>query len=159
METTPHQHSLPDTHRLRTWIAKWIGASWIWHAKFLSGTETSATQTRRPGPRIPRALLKPAFPSLAQNAGATSVEFDIEIDSHGIREDRVWGVPHTGEGLFGAPRAEIRITNVGTCPRCGTQRTPVRWRSSRFDQPLAQTLPSAGYGSAGTRSRRTLQTT
>ena len=114
METTPHQHSIPDTRRLRTWIAKWIGASWIWHAKFLSGPETSATQTRRPGPRIPTALLKPAFPSLAQNAGAATVEFDIEIDSHGVREDRVRGVPHIGDGLFGAPRAEIRITNVGT---------------------------------------------
>ena len=114
METTPHQHSIPDTRRLRTWIAKWIGASWIWHAKFLSGPETSATQTRRPGPRIPTALLKPAFPSLAQNAGAATVEFDIEIDSHGVREDRVRGVPHIGDGLFGGPRAEIRITNFGT---------------------------------------------
>ena len=54
------------------------------------------------------------FPSLEQNAGATTVEFDIEIDSHGVREDRVRGVPHIGDGLFGAPRAEIRITNVGT---------------------------------------------
>ena len=113
METTPHQHSPTETHRLRTWIAKWIGASWVWHAKFLSGTETSATQARRSGPCVPRDLLKPAFPSLANDAEPTHVEFDIQIDSHGVREDQVRAVPHIGKGLFGAPRAEIRITNVG----------------------------------------------
>ena len=114
MEATHPQHSPPETHRLRHWIANWIGASWVWHAKFLSGPETSATHSRRPGPRIPRDLLKAAFPSLADDVGATSVEFDIEIDSHGVREDRVRGVPHIGEGLFGAPRAEMRITDFGT---------------------------------------------
>ncbi|MCY4574349.1 MAG: hypothetical protein OXF01_16315 [Gemmatimonadetes bacterium] len=113
MQTTP-QPSPPETARLRHWIANWIGANWIWHAKFLSGPETSATQTRRPGPRIPRALLKPAFPSLTDAAGAPTIEFDIEIDSHGDREDRVRAVPHTGHGLFGAPSAEVRITNLGT---------------------------------------------
>ena len=113
MAPTPHQPSPIEPDPLRAWIAKWIGASWIWHAKFLSGTETSATQARRPGPRIPRDLLKPVFPSLEQNAGATSVEFDIEIDSHGVREDRVRAVPHIGEGLFGRPRPEIRITDFG----------------------------------------------
>ena len=88
MQATPHQHSPTETHRLKHWIAKWIGASWVWHAKLLSGTETSATQARRSGPCVPRDLLKPAFPSLADDVGATSVEFDIEIDSHGVREDQ-----------------------------------------------------------------------
>ena len=32
--------------------------------------------------------------------------------SHGVRDYRVRGVPHVGHGLFGAPRPEIRITNV-----------------------------------------------
>ncbi|MCY3679228.1 MAG: hypothetical protein F4Z31_10755 [Gemmatimonadetes bacterium] len=113
METIPHQHSPIDTDRLRDWIARWIGASWIWHAKFLSGTETSATQALRPGPRVPRAMLKSAFPSLAEDVGTTTIEFDIEIDSHGVREDRVRGVAHTGEGLLGRPQARIRITNLG----------------------------------------------
>ena len=102
-----------ETDRLRDWIAEWIGAGWVWHGRILSGTETSATETRRPGPRIPRDLLKPAFPSLADDDGATGVDFDVEIDSHGVREDRVRGVPHTGEGLFGRPRAEVRITGLG----------------------------------------------
>lgn len=66
------------------------------------------------GPRIPRDLLKPVFPSLAEDVGATGVDFDIEIDSHGVREDRVRGVPHAGEGLFGRPCAEVRITGLGT---------------------------------------------
>ena len=113
MEAAHHQYSPIETDRLRDWIGKWIGANWIWHARFLSGTETSATQTRRPGPRVPRALIKPAFPSLAKDVGATSVEFDITIDSHGVREDRVRGVAHTGEGLLGRPQAQIRITNLG----------------------------------------------
>ena len=108
------RYSPIETDRLRDWIAKWIGASWVWHAKFLSGTETSATETRRSGPCVPRDLLKPAFPLLAKDIGAPSVEFDIEIDSHGVREDRVQGVPHTGEGLFGAPRPEVRITGLGS---------------------------------------------
>lgn len=114
MQTTPPHPSLPEAHRLRHWIANWIGANWIWHAKFLSGPETSATDTRRPGPRIPSDLLKPTFPSLTDAASAPTIEFDIEIDSHGVREDRVRAVPHIGHGLFGAPRAEVRITNVGT---------------------------------------------
>ncbi|MDE2784280.1 MAG: hypothetical protein OXK77_15100 [Gemmatimonadota bacterium] len=114
METAHYQYSSIDTDRLRDWIAKWIGASWIWHAKFLSGTETSATQALRPGPRVPRALLKPAFPSLAEDVGTTTIEFDIEIDSHGVREDLVRGVPHIGEGPFGRPQAQIRITDLGT---------------------------------------------
>ena len=114
METAQHQYSPTDTDRLRNWIAKWIGANWVWHARFLSGTETSATQARRSGPCVPRDLLKPAFPSIVEDAGATGVEFDIEIDSHRVREDRVRGVPHTGEGLFGAPRAEVRITGFGS---------------------------------------------
>ena len=106
-----HRYNPIETGRLRDWIAKRIGANWLWHAKFLSGTET--TQARRYGPCVPRHLLKPAFPSLA-NVGATAVEFDIVIDSHGVREDRVRGVPHIGKGLFGAPRPEIRITKLGT---------------------------------------------
>ena len=114
MQTTHHQHSPTETNRLRDWIAKWIGASWIWHAKFLSGTETSAAQARRSGPCLPRDLLRSAFPAFAEDSGATSVGFDIEIDSHGVREDRVRGVPHIGEGLFGGPRAEMRIANLGT---------------------------------------------
>ena len=114
MEAAHHRYSPIETGRLRDWLAKWIGASWIWHARILSGTETSATPTRRPGPRVPRRLLVRAFPSLAEDVGATGVEFDIEIDSHGVREDRVRGVPHTGEGLFGRPLAEIRITDLGT---------------------------------------------
>ena len=114
MEATDYQYSPIETDRLRDWIAKWIGASWVWHAKFLSGTETSATQARRSGPCVPRDLLRPAFPSLAEDVGATGVEFDIEIDSHGVREDQVRGVPHIGKGLFGGPRAEIRIANLGT---------------------------------------------
>ena len=67
-----------------------------------------------PVPGIPRRLLRPAFPSLAEANGATTVEFDIQIDSHGVREDRVRGVPHTGEGLLGRPLAEMRITDLGT---------------------------------------------
>ena len=114
METTPHQYSPIETDRLRDWIARWIGASWIWHAKFLGGAETSAVQSRWPGPCVPRDLLKPAFPSLAEDVGVTTVEFDIEIDSHAVREDRVRGVPHIGEGLLGRPQAQIRITNLGT---------------------------------------------
>lgn len=114
MKATRYRYSPIETDRLRHWIAKWIGANWIWHARFLSGTETAATQTRRPGPRVPRDLLKPAFPTLAADDEATTVEFDIKIDSHGIREDRVRGVPHTGEGLFGRPLAEMRITNLGS---------------------------------------------
>ena len=113
MEPTHHQYSQIETGQLRDWIAKWIGANWVWHAKFLSGTETTATQARRSGPCVPRDLLKPAFPSMPDDAAATSVEFDIEIDSHGVREDRVRGVPHMGERLFGAPQAEIRITDLG----------------------------------------------
>lgn len=113
METTPYQYSPIATDRLRDWIARWIGASWTWHAKFLSGTETSATHTRQPGPCVPTDLLKPAFPSLAEDVGATSVEFDMAIDSHGVREDRVRGVPHIGEGLLGRPQPQIRITNLG----------------------------------------------
>ena len=114
MEPTRPQHSPPETHRLRTWIANWIGASWIWHAKFLSAPETSATQTRRPGPHVPTALLKPAFPSLTDTVGAPTVEFDIEIDSHGVRHDQVRAVPHFGHSLPGAPRLQMRITNTGT---------------------------------------------
>ncbi len=106
-------YSPTETDQLRNWIAKWIGAGWVWHARFLSGTETSATETRRSGPCLPRALLEPAFPSLAKDSRTTGVEFDIEIDSHGVREDRVRGVPHTGEGRFGAPRAEVRIAGLG----------------------------------------------
>ena len=113
METTHHQYDPIETGRLRAWIAKWIGAEWIWHARILSGTETSATPTHRPGPRVPRALLEPAFPSLSEDAGATGVEFDIEIESHGVREHRVRGVPHIGRSLFGPPRPEIRITDLG----------------------------------------------
>jgi len=112
MATTHHQYSPIETDRLRDWIARWIGANWIWHAKFLSGTETSATQALRPGPRVPRELLKPAFPSLAENV-RTAVEFETAIDSHGVREDRVRGVPHIGEGHLGRPQAQIRITNLG----------------------------------------------
>ena len=114
MEATHYQFNPIETNRLRGWIAKWIGASWVWHAKFLSGTETSATQARRSGPCVPRDLLEPAFPSLADDAGATTVEFDIEIDSHGVQEDRVRAVPHIGNGLFGTPRAEMRITDFAT---------------------------------------------
>lgn len=114
MEATHHQHSLIETDRLRDWIAKWIGASWVWHAKYLSGTETSATQTRRSGPCVPRDLLRPAFPSLAEDTRTPTIEFDLQIDSHRVREHRVRGVPHIGNGLFGAPRPEIRITNLGT---------------------------------------------
>ena len=40
MEATHYQHSPIQTDRLRDWIAKWIGASWVWHAKFLSGTSS-----------------------------------------------------------------------------------------------------------------------
>ena len=114
MEAPHYQYSPIETARLRHWIANWIGTNWVWHAKLLSGTETSATQTRRPGPCIPRALLKPAFPSLADDAGAPTIEFDIEIDSHGVQEDQVRAVPHIGEGLFGTPRAEMRITDFAT---------------------------------------------
>ena len=132
MEATHYKYSPIETARLRDWIAKWIGASWVWHAKFLSATETSATQARRSGPCVPRALLKPAFPSLAEDAGAPTVEFDIEIDSHGVREDRVRGVPHTGEGLFGAPRAEMRLTDFGPSSPLRDPENTARWRSSCF---------------------------
>ena len=111
MEATHYQYSPIEADRLRDWIAKWIGAEWVWHARILSGTETSATPARRLGPRVPRALLEPAFPSLAEDADATGVEFDIMIESHGVREHRVRGVPHIGKNLFGPPRAEIRITD------------------------------------------------
>ena len=47
MEATHHQYDPIETDRLRDWIAKWIGASWIWHARILSGIETSATNTAR----------------------------------------------------------------------------------------------------------------
>lgn len=114
MQAAHPGYSPPDTDRLRNWIAKWIGANWTWHAKILSGIETSATKARRSGPSVPIDLLKPAFPLLAEDVRATSVEFDIEIDSHGVPEDRVRGVPHTGEALFGAPRPEIRITGFGS---------------------------------------------
>lgn len=40
MEPTRHQYNPIEVDGLRDWIAEWIGASWIWHAKFLSGTET-----------------------------------------------------------------------------------------------------------------------
>jgi len=59
-------------------------------------------------------MLKSAFPSLAEDVGTTTIEFDIEIDSHGVREDRVRGVAHIGEGLLGRPQAQIRLTNLGT---------------------------------------------
>lgn len=112
MRPTQHQPTPTEAQRIRHWIANWIGANWLWHARILSAIETSATQARRSGPCVPRHLLKPAFPSLAQGAEAPAIEFDIEIDSHGVREDRVTGVPHMGEGLFGAPQAEMRITNL-----------------------------------------------
>ena len=114
MQAAHPGYSPIDTDRLRDWIAKWIGASWIWHAKILSGSETSATEARRSGPCVPRALLEPAFPSLAEDAGTTSVDFDIKIDSHGLWEAQAQGVPHIGQGLFGGTRAEIRITGLGT---------------------------------------------
>ena len=115
MEATHYQYSPIETDRLRDWIAKWIGASWVWHAKFLSGTETSATQARRSGPRASQETCSdPRSRRFAEDVGATGVEFDIEIDSHGVREDQVRGVPHIGKGLFGGPRAEIRIANLGT---------------------------------------------
>ena len=114
MHPTQHQPTPTGTDRLRDWIARWIGNSWVWHAKFLSGSETAAAQARRSGPCIPRDLLKPAFPSLAEDVEATSVEFDIAIDSHGVREDQVRGVPHIGEGLLGRPQPQIRITDLGT---------------------------------------------
>jgi len=59
-------------------------------------------------------LLQPPFPSRAVGVGVTSFHFDIAIDSHGVREDRVRGVPHNGEGLSGRPQAQMRITNLGT---------------------------------------------
>ena len=114
MQPTHHPSTPTETHALRHWIAKWIGANWLWHAKFLSATETSATQTQRPGPCVPIHLLKPAFPSLADHPAPTPLEFDIEIDSHGVRARQVRAVPHTGQGLFGAPQAEIRLTNLST---------------------------------------------
>ena len=103
---------MQPTHHLRHWIAKWIGANWLWHAKFLSGTDTTATRGRRPGPCVPRHMLTATFPSLADDLAPTNLEFDIEIDSHGVREAQVRGVLHTGQGLFGAPQAEIRLTNL-----------------------------------------------
>ena len=114
MEAAHYRYNPLEIDRLRDWMAKWIGASWVWHAKFLSGTETSATQARWSGPCVPRDLLKPAFPSLVEDVGASSVEFDIKIDSHRVGENRARGVPHVGTGLFGRPRSEIRITNLGT---------------------------------------------
>ncbi len=114
MEAEHYRYSPTETDRLRDWMAKWIGADWVWHAKLLSGTETSATQARASGPCVPRDLLKPVFRSLTNDDGPTSVEFDIEIDCHGVREPRVRGVPHIGKGLFGRPSTEIRITNLGT---------------------------------------------
>jgi len=114
MDGAHHQSGPIETDRLGRWIAKWIGANWIWHARFLSGTETSATQTRWSGPHVPRDLLRAAFPSLAEDLGPIRIEFDIAIDSHGVREDRVRGIPHIGEGLLGRPQAQIRITNLGT---------------------------------------------
>ena len=64
------------------------------------------------------------------------------IDSHGVREDRVRGVPHIGEGLLGRPQAQIRITNLGTYrPRYRMPRTPARWRSSCFDRAPATDSP------------------
>ena len=113
MPLTPHDPTPPNTP-LRNWLAHWIAANWNWHAKILSAPETSATQTHHPGPRVPRALVAPAFPSLADEAAATTVEFDIRIDSHGIREPHVRGIPHTGNGPFGPPHPELRITNLGT---------------------------------------------
>ncbi len=114
METTHHQPTPTDTNRLRHWIAKRIGANWLWHAKFLSGTDTSATQTHRPGPCVPRHLLTPAFPSLTDDLPPTNLEFDIEIDSHRVRENQVRAVPHTGQSLVGEPRPQIRLTNLST---------------------------------------------
>jgi len=110
----PAHHPSTETHRIRHWIAKWIGADWTWHARFLSGTDTTAAHARHPGPCVPRHLLKPSVPSFADHQGPTTVEFDIEIDSHGVREAQVCGVPHTGQGLFGAPLPEIRLTNLST---------------------------------------------
>ena len=114
MDPALNRYSVVEADRLRDWLARWIGAAWVWHAKFLSGTETSATQARRSGPCMPRELLKPAFPSLAEDVGETGIEFDIAIDSHGGREDRVRGVPHVGEGLLSRPQAQIRISNLVT---------------------------------------------
>ena len=113
METTHHQPTPTETYRIRSWIANWIGANWLWHAKFLSGTETSATDAEPPGPCVPGHLLTPTFPSLADDLAPTPVEFDIEIDSHGVREAQVRGVPHIAQGSFGAPLPEIRLTNIG----------------------------------------------
>ncbi|MYD13239.1 MAG: hypothetical protein F4X00_06395 [Gemmatimonadetes bacterium] len=112
MEPPHNPPTLTATDRLRPWIAQWIGANWLWHAKFLSGTETSATQAHRPGPCVPRHLLTPAFSSLTDDVTPTPVEFDIEIDSHGFHEAQVRAVPHTGKGLFGAPLPEFRLTNL-----------------------------------------------
>ena len=47
MDPAHNQYSVIEADRLRDWVARWIGAGWVWHAKFLSGTETSATQARR----------------------------------------------------------------------------------------------------------------
>ena len=113
MGDTHHLSTPTETDRFRAWIAKWIGANWLWHAKFLSGTETLATDAESPGPCVPRHLLKPAFPSWTDDPTSTPVIFDIEIDSHRVREQQVRGVPHTGQGLFGAPRPDIRLTNLG----------------------------------------------
>jgi len=61
---------------------------------------------------VVRDTLRAGLPGATVFAEAPGIEFDIEMDSHGVREDRVRGVPHMGEGLFGAPQAELRITNL-----------------------------------------------
>ena len=111
---TTEQYDPGEVDRLRGWMAKWIGANWAWYAKFLSVPETSGTATRRPGPTIPTKLLRTVFPMLAKNGNASSIEFAIEIDSHGVREERVRCVPHIGRGLHGASRADMRFTNLST---------------------------------------------
>ena len=59
------------------------------HARW-SGPRRVAPDSRPSPPPVPP---RTAFPSLAEDVGASSVEFDIEIDSHGVREDRVRGGP------------------------------------------------------------------
>ena len=78
-----------------------------------------APRPRPPNPASPVRAFQETFSNrcfrrLRRDVGPTGVDFDIEIDSHGVREDRVRGVPHTGEGLFGRPCAEVRITGLRT---------------------------------------------
>ena len=100
-----------EADRLRDWIAECMVLDGSGTPKFSLASKRLRHRDPHPGPRLPCDLLEAAFPACAKSE-RTNVEFDIEIDSHGVREDQVRGVPQLGEDSFARPRTEIRITNL-----------------------------------------------